>query len=179
MKLSTRLIPAVTALLVVSGVTACASGPDAAATLVETKSPTQLLRNEAAHRLMTGTDEEVAEQTDFSAACKSDAEDPKGLYRSWRSTLLATVPPDSAIGVDQFVGALATSFAEDGWVLKESRGADDAAKVSTMTKSGSIATLTFTSTEDTGDGATIYIESSGPCVLTAGQDSDEVKNLER
>ena len=27
-------------------------------------------------------------------------------------------------------------------------------------------------------GATILIESSGPCVLTAGSDSDEVRDLE-
>jgi len=178
MKLSTRVAAAAVAAAISLAVVACSSGPAAPSSLVETKSPTQLLRNEAANRLMAGTDEEVAEQADYSAACKSESEDPDGLYRSWRSTLLATVPSDSAIGVDQFVGALATSFAEDGWVLKESRGENSADKVSTMTKTGSVAVLKFTSTEDTGDGATILIESSGPCVLTGGADSDEVTGLE-
>jgi len=178
MKLSTRLTTAAVAASITIALVACSSAAVAPSSLVETKSPTQLLRNEAAHRLMAGTDEEVAEQADYSAACKTEKDDPKGLYRSWRSTLLATVPSDSAIGVDQFVGALATSFAEDGWVLKKSRGESSADKVSTMSKTGSVAVLKFTSTEDTGEGATILIESSGPCVLTAGSDSDEVRDLE-
>lgn len=156
---------------------ACTAAPTAH-TLVETKSPTQLLRNEAAQRLMGGTEEVVAGQQDYSAACKSESEDPKGLYRSWRSTLLAAVPSDSAIGVDQFVGALATSFSEDGWVFTEEHGDDAVSKVTTMTRSDSIVTLKFTSTEDAGEGATVYIEASGPCVLTAGPDSDEVQDLE-
>lgn len=163
---------------VLVGLTACTSATTAPTTLVETKSPTQLLRNVAAQRLMTGTDESIAEQQDYSAACKSGAEDPDGLWRAWHSSLLATVPPDSAIGVDQFVGALATSFAEDDWRLSEEHGNDSALKVTTMTKSSSIVTLRFTSTEDRGEGATIYIEASGPCVLTGGPDSDEVTSLE-
>lgn len=175
MKLST-LTTATAAVCLALGVSACA-GP-AAQTLVNTKSPTQLLRNEAAQRLMGGTDEVVAEQKDYSASCKSEAEDPTGLYRSWRSTLLAWVPPESSIGVDQFVGALATSFSEDGWVLHEEHGDDATSKVTTMTSTASIVTLKFTSIEDDGDGASVYIEASGPCVLTAGPESDEVKDLE-
>ena len=171
MKLS-PFVTAAAATIVVLGLTSCAQSSSAQA-LIDTKSPTQLLRNEAAQRLMTGTDESVAEQQDYSAACKSEAEDPDGLYRSWRSTILAAVPEDSAIGVDQFVGALATSFAEDGWVLTETQGD---VKVSSMTRSDSIVTLKFSSTE--GDDASVYIEASGPCVLTGGPDSDEVKKLE-
>lgn len=168
---------AAAALCLALGLSAC-SATDAPHTLVETKSPTQLLRNEAAQRLMGGTDEVVAEQKDYSAACKDEVDDPQGLYRSWRSTLLAWVPPESAIGVDQFVGALATSFSEDGWVLHEEQGDDAVSKVTTVTSSKSIVSLKFTSTEDDGDGASVYIEASGPCVLTAGPDSDEVKDLE-
>jgi hypothetical protein len=75
------------------------------------------------------------------------------------------------------VGALATSFSEDGWVFKEEH-LGEAGKVTTMTRKDSIVTLAITSQEDTGDGATVYIEASGPCVLTGGPDSDEVKDLE-
>jgi hypothetical protein len=175
MKLSSPAL-AGAAVCLALGLSACAT--DAPHTLVETKSPTQLLRNEAAQRLMGGTDEVVAEQKDYSAACKSESEDPTGLYRSWRSTLLAWVPPESSIGVDQFVGALATSFSEDGWSLHEEHGDDAASKVTTMTSTASIVTLKFTATEDDGDGASVYIEASGPCVLTAGPESDEVKDLE-
>ena len=53
---------------------------------------------------MTGTDEIVAGQQDFSAACKEESEDPGGLYRAWWSTLASRVPEDSAIGIEQFVG---------------------------------------------------------------------------
>ncbi len=173
MKHSFAVVAVVGAALTLTGCASAATDSE----LLATKSPTQLLRNEAANRLLTGTDDSVGAQDDYSAACKSEAEDPEGLYRSWRSTLLAEVPEDSAIGVDQFVGALATSFSEDGWVFTEAH--DGAAgKVTTMTRSDSIVTMTFTSSEDTGDGASVYIEASGPCVLTGGPDSDEVKNLE-
>lgn len=176
MKLATTAAAGV-AFFLALGLTACASAD--AQTLAATKSPTQLLRNEAATRLIDGTDESVAEQQDYSASCKSETEDPQGLYRSWRSTLLASVPADSAIGVDQFVGALATSFAEDGWILKEDHTGDGTEKISTMTKSSSIVTLKFTATEGaSGEAASVYIEASGPCVLTDGPDSDEVKQLE-
>lgn len=179
MTLSRRTITIATGMALACSLTACASTETGQPTLVETKSPAQFLRNEAASRLIGERGDTVEKQEDYSAPCKSTAEDPKELYRSWRSTLLVSVLPESAVGVDQFVGALATSFAEDGWVLKESQGSDSAAKVSTMTKSGAVATLTFTSTEDTGKGASMLIEASGPCVLTGGPDSDEVLELER
>jgi hypothetical protein len=169
-------IAAVAALVAALALTSCSSASEAGE-LLATKSPTQLLRNEAANRLIAGTDDRVGEEQDYSAACKSEADDPEGLYRSWRSTLRAEVPEDSAIGVDQFVGALATSFSEDGWVFtEEHQGA--AGKVTTMTHSDSIVTMTFTSNESEGNGASVYIEAIGPCVLTAGPDSDEVKSLE-
>ena len=172
-----KLSIAAAALTLAIALSACSGA--ATQTLASTKSPTQLLRNEAATRLIDGTDDSVAEQQDYPASCKSEAEDPEGLYRSWRSTLLASVPADSAIGVDQFVGALATSFAEDGWSLKEDHEGDGTEKISTMTKSSSIVTLKFTSTEgDAGEAASVYIEASGPCVLTDGPESDEVKQLE-
>ncbi len=171
--------PTVTAAAVICAalaLTGCSS-TSATGELLETKSPTQLLRNEAANRLEGGTDYTVGAQDDFSAACKSEAEDPAGLYRSWRSSLLAEIPEESAIGVDQFVGALATSFSEDGWVFTEDTQGS-VGKVTTMTRSDSIVTMTFTSTEDDGAGASVYIEASGPCVLTGGPDSDEVRSLE-
>lgn len=173
MKLSIAPVGAAVALtvLALSGCSGAAGGE-----LTDTKGPTQLLRNEAANRLEGNSDYIVGAQDDFSAACKSEAEDPEGLYRSWRSSLLAEIPEESAIGVDQFVGALATSFSEDGWKFTEDTSSD--IKVTTMTRKDSIVTMTFTATEDGADGASVYIEAAGPCVLTGGPDSDEVKNLE-
>lgn len=175
MKLSEFSAAAVAAALALALVGCASAAPSGSLTLAKTKSQTQLLRIEAAQRLIDGTDESVAEQQDYSAACKPGSEDPDGLYRAWHSTLLAAVPKDSAIGVDQFVGALATSFAEDGWSLTESHGE---VKVTTMTRSDSFVILTFSSTESAGEGASVLIESTGPCVLTAGPDSDEVTGLE-
>ena len=177
MQLSTRTV-SVAALAAILGLSGCAAaGGGSTGELARTKSPTQLVRNEAAQRLMTGTDESIAEQRDYSAACKDEADDPKGLYRSWRSTLLAVVPEDSAVGVDQFVGALATSFSEDGWVFKEDNSEANA-KVTTLTRSDSIVTVTLTSTEETGQGGSVLIEAAGPCVLTDGPNSAEVTDLE-
>ena len=171
-------IPAAALAAIALCLTACTSTPVAAGQLATTKSPTQLMRNEAANRLVSGTDDSVGEQQDYSAACRSQDEDPEGLYRSWRSTLLAEVPADSAIGVDQFVGALATSFSEDGWSFAE-KNISAGQKVTTMTRSDSIVTLTLIANEVDGDGATVYVEASGPCVLTAGPESEEVLSLER
>jgi hypothetical protein len=174
MKLSALAVP-VTALALALCATGCTAAPTQNLSLTQSKSQTQLLRNEAAQRLIDGTDESVAEQQDYSAACKSGSEDPDELYRAWHSTLLAVVPSDSAIGVDQFVGALATSFSEDGWTFTETHAE---VKVTTMTRADSFVTLTFSSTENAGEGATVLIEAAGPCVLTGGPDSDEVTKLE-
>ena len=168
-----KLIPALAAVLVLVGCSAPAS-----ATLAETKSPTQLLRNEASTRLDPAVIERITEQQDYSAACRED--DPEGLYRSWRSTLLVSVPEDSAVGVDQVIGALATSFAADGWTLSNTDGTR-AEQITSLSRADSPVTLTFTATEDEdgdGYGATIFIEAAGACVLTDGPDSAEVRELE-
>lgn len=159
--------------------TGCAEERKGDLTLVETKSPTQLLRNEAANRLLTGTDDDIVDQKDFSASCKASSEDPDGYWRSWHSSLLVEVPPGSAIGVDQFAAALATSFAQDGWKLSEQNLDGGKGKLTRIKRSDSIVTLSFTSTEGgVGESATIYVEAEGPCVLTDGPESDEVKKLE-
>lgn len=169
-----KLLPALAILLLLAG-----CGSAGASTLAESKSPTQLLRNEASTRLDAAAIETISEQQDYSAACKDD--DPEGRYRSWRSTLLVSVPEGSAVGVDQLVGALATSFAADGWTLSNTDGAE-AEQITSLKHSSSPVVLTFTATEDEdgdGYGATIFIEAAGACVLTAGPDSAEVRELEK
>lgn len=176
MKLSRRAATAL-ALIVAVGLSGC-GGSGATGELAKTKSQTQLVRNEAAHRLIGGPNEIVAEQHDSSTACKDKSDDPKGLYRAWDSNLLAVVLAESSVGVDQLAGALATSFSEDGWTFTEDNSKPDV-KITTMTRTDSIVTLSLTSTEDSGNGASVYIEAVGPCVLTQGPNSDEVKNLEK
>ena len=41
-----------------------------------------------------------------------------------------------------------------------------------------MVTLTITALDQSNAGASIYIEATGPCVLTAGPNSDEVTKLE-
>lgn len=147
-------------------------------TLAETKPMAQLQRNAAASRLESKDIERLSEQQDYSAPCKTAEEDPDGLYRSWRSILLIAVPSDSAVGVDQITGALAASFAGDGWIMRTEDIGDD--QIVSLHRSDSEVNLTFTSTEDgdgDGYGASVLIEAEGPCVRTDGPTSDEVTKL--
>lgn len=169
-----KLLPALAVILMLAG--CAASG---GASLAETKSPTQLLHNEASSRLDSTSIDTISEHQDYSAACRDN--DPDGLYRSWRSTLLVSVPEGAAVGVDQVVGALATSFAVDGWTLSNTDGAQ-AEQITSLVRSDTPGALTFTATEDEdgdGYGASVFIEAAGACVLTDGPDSTEVRQLER
>jgi len=165
---------ALSILLALSGCAGEAESPTAS--LTETKGPTQLLRNEASSRIPTGAIESIAGEEDLSVACKTD-DDPEGLYRSWQSSLLATIDKDAAWRVAQISTDLADSFIEDGWYVS---GTKDGAETTTLTRPGALSTIKFTSTEGNaeGVGATVHINATGPCVLTEGPDSTEVTKLE-
>lgn len=173
----TRLAGAAAALTLVLLVSGCGGGEASTATLTETKGPTQLLRNEASSRIPTGSIDEILDEEDHSVPCKSEDEDPKGLYRSWQSSLLATVDADAAWRVAQIGEDVADSFIEDGWYVS---GTKDGADTTTLTRPGAVSTLAFTTTEGDaeGAGASIHIDATGPCVLTEGPDSSEVEKLE-
>ena len=173
---TTGVAAAIALVLLVSG---CGGEAESStATLTETKGPTQLLRNEASSRIPTGSIDEIAAVDDTSVACKTEEEDPKGLYRSWRSSLLASIDADAAWRVDQIGKDVADSFIEDGWYVS---GTKDGKDTTTLTRPGAISTLAFTTTEGDADGAgaTVHIDATGPCVLTEGPDSSEVTKLER
>ena len=110
--------------LALVGMTACAStggtpgagGKGATLTLAQTKSPVQLLRNEAAGRVDEFVVETVNETQDLSSACKTEEADPLGLSRSWTSSVDVSLKAGSAWRLDIVATDLVASFEAQGWV---------------------------------------------------------------
>ena len=174
MKRLTFALPALAAVVVLSG---CAAQEQSGVTLAQSKSAAQLLRIEAADRVPPSAIDTTSEATDHSLACKSEDEDPDGLYRSWESSILITLDRDSAWRTGLIGETLAQTFIDDGWFVS---GAKDGKDRTVVTKPGSVATITFVVDEgdELGAGATILIDSTGPCVLTGGPESAEVAALD-
>jgi len=165
----TRFVAVLLAALALAG---CSSAPHGL-TLVETKATVQLLRNDAWYRLPEVMVKEDAETTDASEAC-----DESGAMRSWTSSTVALVTNSQAPRVVTAGDNLAASFTEQGW--EASRSEDGAAVLTVLTRSTSVAVIEIEAVEKTeAHRASIRITASGPCVVTAGADSDEVRNLER
>ena len=105
------------------GLTGCsAEATESGPTLASTKSPVQLLRNEAASRIPSATIDTVAATADLSIACRTESEDPKGLVRSWHSNTQVTVERASTWRVDAVADALAQSFVDQGWLATPREG---------------------------------------------------------
>jgi hypothetical protein len=149
----------------------CTAAPHSL-TLVETKSPVQLLRNEAWYRLPEVMVKEDSETTDSSEAC-----DDGGAMRLWRSSTIALLTNSQAPRVVSAGDNLAASFVEQGWQAERSE--EGAAVLTVLTRSSSVAVIEIEAVEKTeSHRASIRITASGPCVATAGADSDEVRDLE-
>lgn len=156
--------------------------------LAATKSPAQLLRNEAAARLPENVIDEIIESEDTSVSCLSESEDPEGTIRSWHSTVdVLILGEDTAVA--PLVADLVASFEEQGWEARDLGG-----NVSTVKKllesPESLADMQisgFTPNENASsvgleenvDQRTVQIEVHGPCVRTPGATSDEVLQLQR
>jgi len=174
--------------LSLAALTACASqtggnsgtATDASLTLAQTKSPVQLLRNEAANRIDEFIVETINETEDLSTACKTAEADPLGLERSWTSSVEVSLKAGSAWRATIVADELVASFEAQGWVA--SRGAPSAVTYTGLKSETSAATIGLTVTnEDTAAGtpAKLQITTEGPCVTTAGAESDEVARLEK
>lgn len=156
-------------------------------TLAETKSPAQLLRNEAASRLPDEVIDEIIETQDASVACINEKDDPEGTIRSWYSTVNVLIIGETEVA--PLVNDLVASFEAQGWVAGDLGG--NAATVRKLLESdGTLATMQingFTpdenassaSLEEIVDQRTVQIEVHGPCVRTGGAESDEVTSLQR
>ena len=166
----TRIVPAVLALALLAG---CSSAPEPL-TLARTKSPVQLLRNDAWYRLPEVMVKEDSDTTDASEACDDD---PSGRMRSWHSSTIALVNNSQAPRVVLAGDNLAASYVEQGWAAE--RSDEGNAVLTVLTRTSSVAVIEIEAVEKTDDHrASIRITASGPCVETAGADSDEVRELE-
>lgn len=170
------LAAGVVGLLALSG---CASSPSSSSgvTLAVEKSSIQLLRNEAAGRIPVGIVEQLVQPTDQSASCKPVADDPDGLWRTWNSGVLVLIKFGAQKSPDELLTDVVTSFTDQGWQV----GTADSAEVTRLEKPTSFATIDmYAVAPDTRNrvGGQIQVDVTGPCVLTAGPDSAEVRTLE-
>jgi hypothetical protein len=147
-------------------------------TLAETKSPVQLLRNEAASRIPEDVIAEVVHSQDISSNCMTEETDPKGLIRSWDSSVRIAINAANGPEVESIVDDLAGSFVDQGW----EQGTFGTASIIDLTSATSPVSIRISvkkADEVTGEGGTIQLTASGPCVETNGKDSDEVLQLEQ
>jgi len=152
--------------------TSSSEGP----TLAETKSPVQLLRNEAASRVQESQVEQILNTQDESTNCRTPETDPDGLLRSWRSTSRLQLVYSTSVEVSAVVDNLAESFVKQGW----DRGIYGTASIIELTRAGSETNIhiSFKRADDEAQtGAEVQIAVAGPCVMTKGKTSDEVVKL--
>jgi hypothetical protein len=157
--------------------------------LAETKSPAQLLRNEAANRLPARVIDQIIESQDVSVTCLSENDDPQGLIRSWHSTADVLIVDDGLTDVQALVNDLTASFEEQGWTAR-SLGGNSNVTSKLLESETSLAdiqiagyrpndTLPSTGLEQKVEQTTVQIQVHGPCVRSAGTDSDEVTALQK
>lgn len=153
----------------------CAAPASSGVTLSSTKAPAQLLRNEVASRVPPAVIESLGDTEDSSVGCGDD-----GMRRSWRSSVLMFVEPSSAWRISKVSQELVDGLTAEAWTATVN---DATAAISQTTlknpKTNAVIYLQTTkAVDDDGNGSTISISADGPCVDTAGPDSDEVKKLE-
>lgn len=167
-----RALPAAAAFAIVLSLAAC-SEEKTGLTLAETKSPVQLLRNEAASRVPAGLVGEVENSSDSSESCRTAEADPEGLQRAWKSSVRIVLTPEAEL--DLVLSKFYVSFREDGW----EQGTYGSDTIVEFTRDGSIANIHITSREaKDGAPAELQVQVAGPCVMTDGEGSDEVTRLE-
>jgi len=176
--MSRSLRPALAvAAVVISGLllAGCSSSEPSGPTLASTKPSAQLLRNEIAGRVPPAVVDKLGETKDSSVTCGDG-----GMRRAWRSSILIFVEPKSAWRLGTVSGEIVSSLENDGWTPSESKPSKTITQT-TLEKAGTTAVINLITTDAVdgkGNGATYSIAADGPCVLTDGPDSDEVKQLE-
>ena len=143
--------------------------------LVETKAVVQLLRNEAWYRLPEVMVKGDSETEDVSQGC---AGDPEGRIRNWRSSTIALINNSFAPRAIGVADTLAATFANQGWT--SSRTESEGTVTTVLERVNVVAVITIEARPKTPERrATVRITVTGPCVLTEGPDSEEVRLLER
>jgi hypothetical protein len=146
--------------------------------LASTKPHVQVLRNDLANRIATPLIEGAANPVDTSIACASATDDPGGIERAWKSGMTVVFKRDVQRDVHITVDVLVAAFRGNGWTVTTTDDPD----VVTLTRGMPVTTVTISSVPAdpvNGMPAQIGLDVVGPCVRTAGADSDEVKELEK
>lgn len=146
----------------------------AADTLAETKSPVQLLRNAAAQRVDELVVADVRPGADDSVACFDEFENPDGIVRQWISSVELTLVEGSDLTA--ISNQLIESFVVDGWERRDPSSGESFA-LTILSTEDSVAQVQIEASAES-EGRLLRITSTGPCVTTAGPDSDEVRALE-
>ena len=156
--------------LSVLGLAACAGPASTIAgdypdvSLAKTKSPAQLLRNTVADNIPQDMVASVGETVDKSRGCGyNDA------VRQWLSSVTMSVKQDALIASDTLVKELG----KQGWTAKSIESSSSLGEWNLKADMVSSALKITTLSEQE-----IEISVAGPCVKTAGPESDEVKALE-
>lgn len=154
--------------------TADNSGTGGELRLVDTKSPVQLLRNDATNRVAEEDIASIRKEVDHSEPCDTEAENPGGLVRQWRSSVELVL----ADGTDRvaIMEALLASFTDQNWTAEELDKTEDLWDVA-LSSDSSVASIEISSSE-LSIVSIIRVIATGPCVDTDGPDSEEVKSLE-
>lgn len=152
--------------------------------LAESKAPAQLLRNTAVTRIPADVVLNVGTDTDGSIACLSESEDPDGTVRRWDSSVDVNLKLVEAKNANAIVDEVIKSFTDGGWMSQAITGSKADNQAHLLTNGTSSAASVSTSqlrieAVIAGDQSTAYvhIDSLGPCVVTEGADSAEVKDL--
>jgi hypothetical protein len=154
---------------------ACSAPSDSTQTLAETKSPTQLLRNQGASYFDDITEGDPV-TSDKSQGCRTAEEDPDGLVRRWVSSIDLTLDATVTESIDDVPNRLLDPFGEKDWIV-----AYEAAREIGLTSQKTASTIQITpeaGPDGTMAGGHVLIVALGPCVDTDGAESDEVKQLE-
>lgn len=170
---SALLSTALAVAILTTGCTAQATG----ARLVDAKSIVQLVRNEAGARLPVELVADIAVESDSSQSCMAVAEDPLGTMRRWQSTTVITLADGEGSRLEPVFLDLIESFSANGWSEVTYGGGGTVS----LKKPGGDATLEFVAAAESADAlapATITVNVESGCVMTAGENSEEVVVLE-
>jgi hypothetical protein len=151
----------------------CAADSDIS--LAEAKSNVQLLRNDAASRIPADLVDIVLVSSDLSVSCEPESTDPEGLLRSWHSGARISLQPGADLSA--VIDDLAGSFVAQGW----EQSAGSSATATTLSNPTIFSDIEITASpedEDAGRPAEITLALSSPCVVTDGESSKEVRQLE-
>jgi hypothetical protein len=181
------IVAAALVVLSMAALVGCASAGSGSPSLADTKSPAQLLRNEAASRIPPAAIEDQRETEDVSVRCDPESLDPVGLRRSWRSSTEVTIEAAAIWRVDAIVDDIGASFVEQGWTVTPV-AAHEGSHALMLARDGSASGIRISAyrpdpgndplEEGADEPVTIEVQTRGPCVDTEGPDSDAVKKLE-